>query len=96
MGVILKPVITEKMTEKGEKLRQFGFIVAKDANKIQIKGEVETLYGVQVVSVNTMSYSGKRKSRNTKAGVISGKTNAFKKAVVTLAEGDSIDFFSNI
>lgn len=96
MGVILKPVITEKMTEKGEKLHQFGFIVAKKANKIQIKSEVETLYNVQVVSVNTMTYSGKRKSRFTKAGVLSGKTNAFKKAVVTLAEGDSIDFFSNI
>jgi large subunit ribosomal protein L23 len=96
MGIILKPVITEKMTEKGEKLHQFGFIVAKKANKIQIKSEVETLYNVQVVSVNTMTYSGKRKSRFTKAGVLSGKTNAFKKAVVTLAEGDSIDFFSNI
>ena len=71
-------------------------LLQKDANKIQIKSEVETFYGVQVVSVNTMSYSGKRKSRNTKAGVISGKTNAFKKAVVTVAEGDSIDFFSNI
>jgi len=58
--------------------------------------EVEELYGVEVLSVNTMNYSGKRKSRNTKSGVISGKTNAFKKAVVTIAEGESIDFFSNI
>ena len=96
MGVIFKPVITEKMTDKGEKLNQFGFIVEKTANKIQIKGEVEELYGVQVLSVNTMNYSGKRKSRNTKSGVISGKTNAFKKAIVTIGEGESIDFFSNI
>jgi large subunit ribosomal protein L23 len=96
MGVILKPVITEKMTAKAEKLNQYGFIVDKRANKIQIKGEVEELYGVEVLSVNTMNYSGKRKSRNTKSGVISGKTNAFKKAVVTIAEGESIDFFSNI
>ncbi len=96
MGVILKPVITEKMTAKAEKLNQYGFIVDKRANKIQIKGEVEDLYGVEVLSVNTMNYSGKRKSRNTKSGVISGKTNAFKKAVVTIAEGESIDFFSNI
>ncbi len=96
MSVILKPVITEKMTDKGEKLNQFGFIVAKTANKIQIKKEVEDLYGVQVQSVNTMNYSGKRKSRNTKSGVISGKTKAFKKAIVTLAEGETIDFFSNI
>ncbi len=96
MGVILKPVITEKMTAKGEKLNQYGFIVDKRANKLQIKGEVEELYGVDVLSVNTMNYSGKRKSRNTKSGVISGKTNAFKKAIITIGEGESIDFFSNI
>jgi len=96
MGVILKPVITEKMTAKGEKLNQYGFIVDKRANKLQVKGEVEELYGVEVLSVNTMNYSGKKKSRNTKSGVISGKTNAFKKAIVTIAEGESIDFFSNI
>jgi len=96
MGVILKPVITEKMTDKGEKLNQYGFIVDNSANKLQIKDEVEDLYGVQVLSVNTMNYSGKRKSRSTKSGVISGKTKAFKKAVVTIAEGESIDFFSNI
>ena len=96
MGIIYKPVITEKMTAKGEDLNQYGFIVDKRANKLQIKGEVETLYGVEVLSVNTMNYSGKRKSRNTKSGVISGKTNAFKKAIVTLQEGETIDFFSNI
>ena len=96
MGVILKPVITEKMTDNGEKLNQYGFIVDNSANKLQIKDEVENLYGVQVLSVNTMNYSGKRKSRSTKSGVISGKTKAFKKAVVTIAEGESIDFFSNI
>ncbi len=96
MGVVFKPVITEKMTDKGDKLNQFGFIVSKDANKLQIKSEVEELYGVQVVSVNTMNYAGKRKSRFTKSGVISGKTKAFKKAIVTLAEGETIDFFSNI
>ncbi|NOY51846.1 MAG: 50S ribosomal protein L23 [Chlorobi bacterium] len=96
MSVIFKPVITEKMTAKGESLNQYGFIVDKRANKIQIKSEVEELYGVQVVSVNTMNYSGKRKQRFTKSGVISGKTNSFKKAIVTVAEGENIDFFSNI
>ena len=96
MEIILKPVITEKMTAKGEELNQYGFIVDKRANKLQIKGEVEELYGVEVLSVNTMNYSGKRKSRFTKSGVISGKTKAFKKAVVTVAEGEIIDFFSNI
>ena len=92
----MKPVITEKMTAKSDALNQYGFIVDKHANKIQIKLEVEELYGVQVTAVNTMNYSGKSKSRFTKSGVITGKTRAFKKAVVTLAEGESIDFFSNI
>jgi len=96
MGVVVKPIITEKMTDKAESLNQFGFIVDKHANKLQIKSEVEDLYSVQVISVNTMNYSGKSKSRFTKTGLISGKTKAFKKAIVTLAEGESIDFFSNI
>lgn len=96
MGILFKPVITEKMTAKGTEGGQFGFIVDNRANKIQIKNAVEELYNVQVVSVNTMNYSGKSKSRNTKAGIISGRTNAFKKAIVTLADGETIDFFSNI
>lgn len=96
MIIIKKPVITEKMTTLGEKLNRYGFIVDKRANKLQIKSAVEELYGVQVVAVNTMNYDGKRKSRFTKAGVLSGKTNAFKKAIVTLAKGETIDFFSNI
>ena len=96
MGVIEKPIITEKMTDKGEALNQFGFIVDKRANKLQIKSEVEELYGVEVLSVNTMNYTGKSKARNTKSGIITGKTKAFKKAIVTLPEGESIDFFSNI
>ncbi|MBN2638144.1 MAG: 50S ribosomal protein L23 [Bacteroidales bacterium] len=96
MSVLLKPVITEKMTAKGDKLNQYGFIVDKKANKIQIKSAIEDLYNVQVVSVNTMNYSGKSKMRYTKAGILSGRTKAFKKAVVTLADGETIDFFSNI
>lgn len=96
MNIIQKPIITEKMTLQGEKLNRYGFIVNKEANKIEIKGAVEQLYGVKVASVNTMRYGGKTKSRFTKAGVISGKTNAFKKAIVTLVDGDKIDFYSNI
>ncbi|MBZ0243845.1 MAG: 50S ribosomal protein L23 [Bacteroidales bacterium] len=96
MNIIQKPVITEKMTALGEKLNRYGFIVDKRANKLQIKKAVEELYGVEVAAVNTMNYEGKRKSRFTKTGVIAGKTNAFKKAVVTIAEGETIDFFSNI
>ena len=96
MNVILKPVITEKMTGLGEKLNRFGFIVHKKANKVQIKNAVEELYGVDVNNVNTMNYSGKQKSRNTKSGAITGRTSAYKKAIVTLAEGETIDFYSNI
>ncbi|RLD58955.1 MAG: 50S ribosomal protein L23 [Bacteroidetes bacterium] len=96
MNIILKPVITEKMTKLGEKLNRFGFIVHKKANKIQIKNAVEELYGVDVESVNTMNYSGKNKSRNTKSGIVTGRTNSYKKAIVTLAEGETIDFYSNI
>jgi large subunit ribosomal protein L23 len=96
MGIIIKPIVTEKMTQLGEKLNRFAFKVDKKANKLQIKGAVEELYDVTVTDVNTMNYNGKFKSRYTKSGVISGKTNAYKKAVVTLKEGDTIDFYSNI
>jgi len=96
MIIIKKPVITEKMTAISEKLNKFAFIVDKRANKIQIKEAVEKFYDVKVVAVNTMNYDGKRKSRYTKAGVITGRTASFKKAIVTLKEGDTIDFFSNI
>lgn len=96
MDIIKKPVITEKMTEVGEKENRYGFIVDKRANKLQIKQAVKEIYGVEVATVNTMNYSGKTKSRYTKAGFITGKTNSYKKAIVTLAEGETIDFYSNI
>lgn len=96
MDILLKPIVTEKMTEQGESLNRFGFMVDKRANKIQIKKAVEEMYGVTVESVNTMIYSGKNKSKYTKAGMIQGRTNSFKKAIVTLLEGDTIDFYSNI
>lgn len=96
MDIIIKPIVTEKMTELGEKLNRYGFIVNKGANKIQIKKAVEELYNVEVDAVNTMRYGGKAKSRFTKTGVISGKTASFKKAIITLAKGEEIDFYSNI
>lgn len=96
MSVLLKPIVTEKMTGLGEKLNRFAFKVDRRANKIHIKQAVEDMYEVSVISVNTMRYGGKRKSRFTKAGVVAGKTAAFKKAIITLAEGDTIDFYSNI
>lgn len=84
------------MTAISEKYNRYGFVVNKKANKLQIKKAVEELYGVTVSDINTMIYSGKRKARYTKTGYIQGKTNAFKKAIVTLSEGETIDFFSNI
>jgi large subunit ribosomal protein L23 len=96
MDIIIKPVITEKMTAMGEDLNRYGFIVNRKANKLQIKKAVEDLYGVEVVSVNTMTYRGKTKSRFTRTGVISGKTASYKKAIITVAEGETIDFYSNI
>ena len=96
MGIIIKPLVTEKMTAISEKSNRFGFIVRPDANKMEIKSAVESLYNVSVLAVNTMRYSGKNKARYTKAGLIKGRKNAFKKAIVTLKEGDTIDFYSNI
>jgi len=96
MNILIKPVITEKMTTESEKFNRYGFIVEKNTNKIQIKKAVESMYNVSVDTVNTMNYGGKARSRNTKSGVVKGKTNSFKKAIVTLAEGDTIDFYSSI
>ena len=84
------------MTAASEEFNRYGFVVDRNANKIQIKGAVEEAYGVTVDSVRTMNYAGKSKSRFKKAGVISGRTSHFKKAIVQLAEGDTIDFYSNI
>ena len=96
MSVLIKPIVTEKMTELGEKRNQFGFIVDNKANKIEIKNAIEEMYEVSVASINTLRYGGKAKSRFSRTGVVQGKTAAYKKAVVTLAEGDKIDFYSNI
>ncbi|MDR2085965.1 MAG: 50S ribosomal protein L23 [Dysgonamonadaceae bacterium] len=97
MGIIIKPIVTEKQTKITEKFpNRVGFRVSPNANKLEIKAAIEELYDVTVVKVNTMNYDGKRKSRYTKSGVINGKEAAFKKAIVTLKEGEQIDFFSNI
>ena len=96
MGIIVKPLVTEKMTSITEKSNRFGFIVSPEANKVEIKNEVEALYNVTVVSVNTIRYAGKNKARWTKSGLLKGRTNAYKKAIVTLKDGDTIDFYSNI
>jgi large subunit ribosomal protein L23 len=96
MKVLIKPIVTEKMTIQGEKMNRYGFIVDRFANKLQIKSAVEEMYGVKVLDVNTLNYHGKRKSRFTKAGLLTGRANHYKKAIVTLAADDNIDFYSNI
>lgn len=96
MEILIKPIITEKMTSQAEKLNRYGFVVDKKANKVQIKQAVESMYGVTVTSVNTQQYVGKVKTRNTTRGLAIGRVNRSKKAVVTLKDGDVIDFYSNI
>ena len=96
MSIIIKPIITEKMTKEGEVFNRFGFIVDKKANKIQIKNAVEAAYGISVVEVNTMNYRADRSTKYTKSGIINGKTNAYKKAIVQVQEGETIDFYNNI
>lgn len=96
MNILLKPIITEKMSKQSDLLNRWGFIVMKTANKIQIKKAVEEMYAVTVESVNTLRYSGKKRSRFTKNGKITGKSNSYKKAVITLSKDNKIDFYSNI
>jgi len=96
MDIIIKPIITEKLNTQGEKLNVYGFIVDRKANKLQIKNAIKELYGVNVESVNTVIQRGKKKNRFTKSGFIQGRTNNIKKAYVTVAEGEKIDFYSNI
>jgi large subunit ribosomal protein L23 len=96
MEILIKPIVTEKMTGQGDKFNRYGFIVARKANKLQIRKAVEELYGVKVEDVNTMVVGGKRKSRFTKSGVLAGRQATVKKAIITLADGDTIDFYSNI
>ena len=97
MSVIVKPIFTEKQTAITDKYEnRYGFIVVPSANKVEIKKAIESLYNVHVESVNTMRYDGRKKSRYTKSGVVTGNTSSFKKAIVTLKKGETIDLFSNI
>lgn len=96
MNLIIKPIVTEKMTALSEKYNRYGFVVDRRADKLQIKKAVEDMYGVKVDSVNTLIQRGKDTSRYTKAGMIKGKKSSFKKAIVQLKEGDQIDFYSGI
>ena len=96
MSMIIRPIVTEKVTKESEVLNRFGFVVDKKANKVQIKKAIEADYGVTIVSVNTMNVRPDRSTKYTKSGLISGKTNAYKKAIVQVQEGETIDFYNNI
>ena len=94
--ILIKPLITEKAELLSEKGNKYSFVVSKDANKIEIRKAVEGMYQVTVESVNTMIMPAKEKNRTTRAGILRGRKSAFKKAVITLAEGEEIDFFGDI
>ncbi|MBL7931842.1 MAG: 50S ribosomal protein L23 [Bacteroidia bacterium] len=96
MEILVKPIITEKMTAQAEKLNRYGFVVAKEANKLEIKAAIEKMYNVKVDSVNTQQYVGKVKTRNTTRGLAVGRVNRSKKAIVTLKQGEVIDFYASI
>ena len=96
MSILIKPIITEKMTNDSELNNRYGFVVDKNANKVEIKKAVEVTYGVSVDGVRTMNYPVKRTTKFTKKGVVSGTKGAYKKAIIQLAEGEIIDFYNNI
>jgi len=95
MSILKRPLVTEKVSALNEK-GKYGFIVDINANKVEIKAAVEKMYGVNVSRVNTISLMGKQKVRFTKAGVLAGRKPNIKKAIVTLAQGEVIDFYSNV
>ena len=94
--ILIKPILTEKANGQQEKLRRYVFKVNRRANKLEIKTAVEKFYGVSVLEVNTLVVPGKNKTRSTKSGVISGVKSGYKKALVTVAEGESIDLYASI
>ena len=96
MNILIKPIITEKATRQAETSNVFGFVVNPKANKVEIKKAVEATYGVSVEKVRTMNVRPDRRTRYTKTGIQTGKTNAYKKAIVQVAEGDTIDFYNNL
>jgi len=96
MDILIKPIVTEKMTALSERYNRYGFVVVKQANKIQIRKAVENMYGVSVKNIKTMNMPGKLRMRHTKSGVSKGVKASYKKAIVSLVEGETIDFYSNI
>jgi len=94
--ILVKPIITEKAERLSENLNQYSFVVHRRANKIEIKKAIEAMYSVNVDSVNTMVMPAKQKNRNTRAGMIRGRVSSYKKAIIKLADGEEIDFFSGV
>jgi large subunit ribosomal protein L23 len=98
--ILKKPLITEKISTLSEKVKggkeRYAFVVDGRANKIQIADAIEKMYGVQVESVNTLRYKGKEKTRFTKSSIQHGRKSGYKKAIITLKEGEYIDFYENI
>lgn len=95
-NILIRPIITEKMTKQSEQFNRYGFLVTRNSNKLEIRNAVEKMYNVTVEDVRTLVIPGKRKSRNTKGGLITGKTSPKKKAIVTLAKNDKIDFYAAV
>lgn len=96
MSILIKPIITEKATTDSELFNRYAFVVKKSANKVEVKKAVEAAYGVTIESVKTMNYPVKRNTKYTKNGIVQAMKGSYKKAIVQLAEGESIDFYSNI
>ena len=96
MSILIKPIITEKATNDSELFNRYAFVVNKKANKVEIKNAVEQAYGVSIENVRTMNYPVQRNTKYTKSGIVQAMKGAYKKAIVQLAEGESIDFYSNI
>ena len=96
MSILIKPIITEKATNDSELFNRYSFVVDKSANKIEIKKAVETAYGVSISSVKTLNYPFQKNTKFTKKGLVTGKKGAYKKAIIQLAEGESIDFYNNL
>ncbi len=96
MSILIKPIITEKATNDSELFNRYAFVVNKKANKVEIKNAVEEAYGVSIENVRTMNYPVQRNTKYTKSGIVQAMKGSYKKAIVQLAEGESIDFYSNI
>ena len=96
MNILIKPIITEKATKDSELFNRYAFVVNKKANKLEIKNAVARAYGVEIESVKTMNYPVQRNTKFTKSGMVHAMKGAYKKAIVQLAEGENIDFYSNI